>query len=110
VQHQLKVLIVIATLGLCASATPAAAGDRVAIVGCDLIALGGPTATFLQIAGESDDRNRSGFGFVFRSGDSSGDVAGRSCAAVLADLANDGFVFRSSNVSGRQLISLWESN
>ena len=105
-QHRSKILIMIAALGLCASTTAAAAGDRVAIVGCNLIAEGGPTATFLQLAGES--RNRSGF--VFQSNDSSQDVAGRSCAAVLADLANDGFVLRSSNVSGRQLISLWESN
>ena len=94
---------------LCASAAPAGADDRVALVGCDLLAAGGPTATFLQVAGES--RNRSGF--VFRSDGTSEDVAGRSCAQVLADLADDGFEFRSANVSGRLLnewISLWQSN
>jgi hypothetical protein len=110
VQHPSKVLIMIAALGLCTGAMPAAAAARVAIVGCDLTAPDGPTAAFLQIAGESDDDDDDRIGFVFRSGDSSQDVAGRSCAAVLADLANDGFVFRSSNVSGRQLISLWEFN
>ena len=107
-QHQPKVLIMSAALGLCATAAPAAAGDRVAIVGCDLLTLGGPTAIFRQLAGEDDDGDQSGF--AFRSGDSSEDVAGQSCAQVLADLANDGFVFRSANVSGRQLITLWESN
>jgi hypothetical protein len=106
----------IAALGLCATATPAVAGDRVAIVGCDLLTLGGPTAVFLQLAGESDDDDQPGFvfqdqtGFRFQSTSSSQDVTGQSCAAVLADLANDGFVFRSSEVSGRQLILLWESN
>ena len=110
-QHQPKVLIMIAALGLSATATPAVAGDRVAIVGCDLTALGGPTAVFRQIAGDDDDDDDDRISFVFRSGDSSSrDVEGRTCAEVLADLANDGFVFRSSNVSGRQLISLWESN
>jgi hypothetical protein len=108
VQHQPKVLIRIAALGLFATATPAAAADRVAIVGCDLLTQGGPTAIFRQLAGEDDDDDRSGF--VFQSGDSSQDVAGQSCAQVLADLANDGFEFRSANVSGRQLITLWESN
>jgi hypothetical protein len=103
VQHQPKVLIIIAALGLFATATPAAAGDRVAIVGCDLLTQGGPTATFLQVAGGDDDDDRSGF--VFRSGDSSRDVAGQSCARVLADLADDGFEFRAS-VSGPSLNEL----
>jgi hypothetical protein len=99
----------IAALELCASATPAGASDRVAIVGCDLTPADGPTATFLQIAGQA--RKRSGF--VFQSNGSAQDVAGRSCARVLVDLANDGFEFRSANVSGRllnQWISIWESN
>ena len=101
-QHPPKILLMIAALALCASATPAGAGDRVAIVGCDLLAQGGPTATFLQIAGESRQRS----GFVFRSGDSSRDVEGQSCAKVLADLANDGFEFRDASVSGRSLNQL----
>lgn len=111
-QNPSKVLLVIAALGLCASATPAAAADRIAIVTCSVIGQDGPTAISLQIAGEARQQ-QSGFRFVFRSGDSNSssiDVTGRSCAAVLADLANDGFVFRSSNVSGRQLILLWESS
>jgi hypothetical protein len=100
----------IAVLGLCAAVSPSVrAADRVALVGCDLLAADGPTATFLQIAGES--RNRSGF--VFRSGGTSEDVAGRSCAQVLADLADDGFEFRDASVSGRLLdewISIWQDD
>ena len=98
-----RILLMIAALGLYASATPAAAGDRVAIVGCDLLAQGGPTATFLQIAGESRKKQN---GFIFRSGDSSRDVEGQSCAKVLADLADDGFEFRDASVSGRSLNEL----
>jgi hypothetical protein len=100
----------IAALALCASAAPAGAGDRVAIVGCDLLAQGGPTATFLQIAGESR-KQRSGF--VFRSGDTSEDVTGRSCAKVLADLTDDGFEFRDASVSGpplNELVSIWQDD
>jgi hypothetical protein len=107
----------IAALGLFATATPAAAADRVAIVGCDLLTQGGPTAIFRQLAGEDDDDDRSGFVFQDQTGFQSGgsnssnvDVTGRSCAEVLADLANESFEFRSSEVSGRQLILLWEAN
>lgn len=99
----------IAALGLSAIvAPPVGAADRIALVGCNLVAAGGPTATFLQIGGES--RTRSGF--VSQNNGASEDVEGRSCAKVLADLADDGFAFRNASVSGRlldQWISLWQS-
>jgi hypothetical protein len=100
----------IAALGLYAAIAPSAgAGDRVALVGCDLRAQGGPAAIFLQIAGEK--RNRSGF--VFRSGNGSENVAGRSCAQVLADVADDGFEFRDADLSAGSFdewISIWQDD
>jgi hypothetical protein len=108
-----KVWTTIAALGLSASlAQPVAADDRIALVGCDLLADGGPEATFLQIAGENK-RKRDDVRFVFRSGDSNGDVEGRSCAQVLADLSDDGFEFLDSEVSEGSLdewVSIWKKN
>jgi hypothetical protein len=100
----------IAALGLYAAATPpASAEDRIALVGCNLRAEGGPVATFLQIAGEKRKRD----GFVFRSGDGSRDVAGRSCAQVLADLADDGFEFLDADFaddSFDEWVSIWQDD
>lgn len=106
-QHLLKVLMVTVPTSLYAvSATPLAAADRVALVGCDLAARDGPSATFLQIGiGPATGGAR-----VSRS--ISETVAGLRCAKVLADLVDDGFVFQSASVSGRlssQWISIWQS-
>jgi hypothetical protein len=108
-----KVLTTIAALGLCATAAqPAGADDRIALVGCDLLADGGPEATFLQIAGEK--RKKDDFRFVFRSGDGVSDgVAGRRCAEVLADLADDGFEFLDADVSEGSFdewVSIWRKD
>lgn len=107
------VLTIIAALGLHATvALPAAAADQIALVGCDLLAEGGPVALFQQIAGEEAEQDNR---FVFRSGDSFGDtrdVAGRSCAEVLAELANDGFEFQDADFSRgsflKQWVSIWQ--
>jgi hypothetical protein len=110
VQQLLKVLIVTVPTGFCTlSPLPAAAADRIALVGCDLTASDGPTATFLQIGGEPGKRGR----FASQTDGVSEDVAGRSCAKVLADLVDDGFAFRSANVSGRALnqwVSIWQAS
>jgi hypothetical protein len=110
VQQLLRVLIVTIPTGLCAlSASPLAAADRIALVGCNVIAANGPTATFLQIGGEP----RKSGPFATQNNGSSEDVAGRSCAKVLADLVDDGFAFRSADVSGRllnQWVSIWQAN
>ena len=50
---------------------------------------------------------------MFRSGDVSDDVAGRSCAQVLADLADDGFEFLDADVSGGSFdewVSIWRKD
>ena len=107
-----RVWTTIAALGLYATGgQPAEASDRIALVGCDLLADGGPEAIFLQIAGEK--RKRDDFGFVFRSGDVSDGVEGRSCAQVLAELADDGFEFLDADVSGGSLdewVSIWRKD
>ena len=106
------VLTTIAVLGLYAAlAEPAGADERVALVGCDLRAEGGPVATFVQIAGEEDDDRDTRF--VFRSGDTSRDVTGRRCAQVLADLADDGFEFRDADFSDGSFdewVSIWQDD
>jgi hypothetical protein len=129
VQQGPRVAITIAALALTAALAPSArAGNRIALVGCDLTAIDGPTATFLQISGESNQDNRTpGFandgvvsnpGSTIDSGNSlsssdSNDVVGRSCARVMADLVDDGFQFRSAEVSGGRLnqwLSIWQAN
>jgi hypothetical protein len=108
-----KVLTAIAALGLSATvAQPAGADDRIALVGCDLLAEGGPEVIFLQIAGD-EKRKRDDFRFVFRSGDASDDTADRSCAEVLADLADDGFKFLDADISGgsfEEWVSIWRKD
>ena len=111
-----RVVITLAALALgTALAPPAGAANRIALVGCDLIASDGPSATFLQISGEFNGGNNRHPAFAIESNgaSSSEDVAGRSCARVLADLVDDGFAFRSAEVSGRllnQWVSIWQAN
>ena len=114
-QQLLKVLAVAVPAGLCLTlAGPLAADDRIALVGCDLTDKDGPTAIFLQISGEHHD----GPGIAIdgnknsNSDNDSKDVAGRSCARVLADLVDDGFAFRGADAAGRSLnqwVSIWQS-
>jgi hypothetical protein len=117
-------MIAVLALGT-ALAPPASAANRIALFGCDLTAIDGPTALFLQVSGESNQANTNrgfatgsndgnpAFAIESNGGVSSQDVAGRSCARVMADLADDGFVFRSAEVSGRllnQWVSIWQAN
>ena len=110
-QQSARVLTVIVALGLSAAAAPTAgAGDRIALVGCDLFAPDGPTAIFRQIAGSSQ-KKQSGFVFRSSSNSNSNNVAGQSCAKVLANLAKDGFEFRDASVSGPsqgEWVSIWQ--
>ena len=102
----------IMVLGLSAAAAPSAgAGDRIALVGCDLFAPDGPTAIFRQIAGSSQNKQS---GITFRSSSirsETDDVTGQSCAKVLANLAKNGFQFLNSSISGPsrgELVSIWQ--
>ncbi len=114
-QQAPRVVITIAALVLgLALAAPAGAANRIALVGCDLTAIDGPTATFLQISGGSD-QGHGGSAFATESNDSlsSNDVLGRSCARVMADLVDDGFTFQSAEVSGgrvNQWLSIWQAS
>jgi hypothetical protein len=126
VQQGPKVGITIAALALSAAlASPASAANRIALLGCDLSAANGPIVNFLQISGKSNQTASRNSGFAFESdtvesdvvqsdgGFSQPDVTGRSCARIMADLANDGFVFKSAEVSGRlasQWVSIWQAN
>jgi hypothetical protein len=126
VQQGSKVAIVIAALVLGAAlAPPALAANRIALIGCDLTASDGPVATFLQVSGEPGRTSNNpgfavggnggspGFAIASNGGVIAQDVAGRSCASVMADLVDDGFVFRSAEVSGRllnQWVSIWQAS
>jgi hypothetical protein len=130
VQQGPKVGITIAALALSAAlASPAVAANRIALLSCDLSAANGPIVNFLQISGESNQADSRDRGFAFESdtvqgdtiqgdvsqsdgGFSQPDVTGRSCARIMADLADDGFAFKSAEISGRlasQWVSIWQA-
>jgi hypothetical protein len=102
----------IVALGLSVAAAPTArAGNRIALVACDLFAPDGPTAIFRQISGSSQNKQS---GITFRSSSirsETDDVTGQSCAKVLANLAKNGFQFLDSSISGArqgELVSIWQ--
>jgi hypothetical protein len=91
-----KVWLVVTAAAILAAA-PVAAGDRAALVGCDLLDGDGPEVTFVQVGGGSDKRR-----FVGGPDRRSSDREGRSCADALAELAHDGFEFKAFSAFGRK--------
>jgi hypothetical protein len=83
-----RVIFGVAAVGLSCYATPSAeASDRAAVLVCDVIDPDGPRARALDVGRAGDDNN--GISDL----DNFEDIDDRSCAEVLAKLADDGFEF-----------------
>jgi hypothetical protein len=83
-----RVIFCVAVVGLSAYATPSAeASDRAAVLVCDVIDSDGPRARALDVGRSGDDNGISGI-------DDLENIDDRSCADILAALADDGFDFR----------------
>lgn len=92
----LKVWVIVTAAAILAAA-PVVAGDRAALVGCDLLDDDGPEVTFVQVGGSSSNRR-----FVGGTRRNTSDLEGRSCAEALAQLADDGFAFEAFSAFGRR--------
>jgi hypothetical protein len=82
-----RVILGAAVVGLSPYAMPSAeASDRAAVLVCDVLDPVGPSARALDVGRSDEDNGISGF-------DDFEDIDDRSCAEILAALADDGFAF-----------------
>jgi hypothetical protein len=96
-----RVILAVAVVGSSGYATPSAeANDRAAVLVCDVSHPDGPRARVLDVGGSGELRGISGF-------DDLEDIRDRSCAEILAALADDGFAFEEFLEIERDVVAIF---
>jgi hypothetical protein len=99
-----RVILAVAVVGSSGYATPSAeANDRAAVLVCDVSHPDGPRARVLDVGGSGELSGIRGIGGF----DDLEDIRDRSCAEILAALADDGFAFEEFLEIERDVVAIF---